>query len=141
MALLHRGNGMKKTTVSILLAALVLGSVLRAGCAQQQAEPQDIKIGAVVSLTGAGSNVGKHMKQSAELAVSEINAQGGVFVKAYNKKLPITLVVGYSSAVTIATQGVVAENKIPYVVTGASSPDVTRKAGVDTSYMFHFCPT
>ncbi|HMA05112.1 MAG TPA: ABC transporter substrate-binding protein [Methanomicrobiales archaeon] len=160
---------MKKTTVSILLAALVLGSVLLAGCAQQQAQPQDIKIGAVVSLTGAGSNVGKHMKQSAELAVSEINAQGGVFVKAYNKKLPITLIVaddetkpdsavkavtklasedkvdllvgGYSSAVTIATQGVVAENKIPYVVTGASSPDVTRKAGVDTSYMFHFCPT
>jgi branched-chain amino acid transport system substrate-binding protein len=157
------------TTVSILLLALVLGSVLLAGCAQQQAQPQDIKIGAVVSLTGAGSNVGKHMKQSAELAVAEINARGGVFVQAYNKKLPITLIVaddetkpdsavkavtklasedkvdllvgGYSSAVTIATQGVVAENKIPYVVTGASSPDVTRKPGVDTSYMFHFCPT
>ena len=157
-------------TVSILLVALVLGSVLLAGCAQQQAAaPADIKIGAVVSLTGAGSNVGKHMKQSAELAVSEINAKGGVFVQAYNKKLPVTLIVaddetkpdsavkvvtklasedhadllvgGYSSAVTIATQGVVAENKIPYVVTGASSPDVTRKAGVDTSYMFHFCPT
>jgi len=157
-------------TVSILLMALVLGSVLLAGCAQQQAAaPADIKIGAVVSLTGAGSNVGKHMKQSAELAVSEINAKGGVFVQAYNKKLPVTLIVaddetkpdsavkvvtklasedhadllvgGYSSAVTIATQGVVAENKIPYVVTGASSPDVTRKAGVDTSYMFHFCPT
>ena len=157
-------------TVSILLVALVLGSVLLAGCAQQQATaPADIKIGAVVSLTGAGSNVGKHMKQSAELAVSEINAKGGVFVQAYNKKLPVTLIVaddetkpdsavkvvtklasedhadllvgGYSSAVTIATQGVVAENKIPYVVTGASSPDVTRKAGVDTSYMFHFCPT
>jgi branched-chain amino acid transport system substrate-binding protein len=156
-------------TVSILLAALVLAAVLLAGCAQQQAQPQDIKIGAVVSLTGAGSNVGKHMKQSAELAVSEINAQGGVFVKAYNKKLPITLIVaddetkpdsavkvvtkltsednvdilvgGYSSAVTIATRGVVAEKKIPYIVTGASSPDVTRKTDVDTSYLFHYCPT
>ncbi|MDD1661709.1 MAG: ABC transporter substrate-binding protein [Methanomicrobiales archaeon] len=157
------------TTVSILLAALVLASVLLAGCAQQQAAPQDIKIGAVVSLTGAGSNVGKHMKQAAELAVSEINAQGGVFVKAYNKKLPINLIVaddetkpdsgvkavtkltsednvdilvgGYSSAVTIATLGVVAEKKIPYVVTGASSPDVTRKPDVNNSYIFHYCPT
>ena len=159
----------RTTTVSILLAALVLAAVLLAGCAQQQAQPQDLKMGAVVSLTGAGSNVGKHMKQSAELAVSEINAKGGVFVKAYNKKLPITLIVaddetkpdsgvkavtkltsednvdilvgGWSSAVTIATLGIVAEKKVPYVVTGASSPDVTRKTDVDKSYVFHYCPT
>ena len=160
---------MKKATVSILLVSLVLGSVLLAGCAQQQAAPQEIKIGAVVSLTGASSNVGKHMKQAAEMAVSEINSQGGVFVKAYNKKLPIrlfevddetkpdsavkavtkltsednvdALVGGHSSAVTLATLGVVAEKKVPYVVTGASSPDVTRKTDVDKSYVFHYCPT
>ncbi|MDD1666735.1 MAG: ABC transporter substrate-binding protein, partial [Methanomicrobiales archaeon] len=160
---------MKKATVSILLVSLVLGSVLLAGCAQQQAAPQEIKIGAVVSLTGASSNVGKHMKQAAEMAVSEINSQGGVFVKAYNKKLPIrlfevddetkpdsavkavtkltsednvdALVGGHSSAVTLATLGVVAEKKVPYVVSGASSPDVTRKTDVDMSYVFHYCPT
>ena len=163
---------MKHTgTVSILLVVLLLATVLLAGCTQQQqqAQPQEVKIGAVVSLTGAGSNVGKHMKQAAELAVEEINANGGVYVKQYDKKLPVKLIVaddetkpdsavkavtkltsednvdilvgGYSSAVTIATQGVVAEKKIVYVVTGASSPDVTRKAGVDTTYMFHFCPT
>ncbi len=157
------------TQVSILLLTLVLASVLLAGCAQQQAAPQDIKMGAVVSLTGAGSNVGKHMKQAAEMAVSEINAQGGVYVKAYNKKLPINLIVaddetkgdsavkavtklisednvdvlvgGYSSGVTTATQGVVAEKKVPYVVTGASSPDITRRTDVNTSYFFHYCPT
>ena len=157
------------TKVSILLLTLVLASMLLAGCAQQQAQPQDIKVGAVVSLTGAGSNVGKHMKQSAELAVSEINAQGGVFVKAYNKKLPITLIEaddetkgdsavkavtklisedkvdilvgGYSSGVTTATQGVVAEKQVPYIVTGASSPDITRRKDVNTSYFFHYCPT
>jgi branched-chain amino acid transport system substrate-binding protein len=164
---------MKHTrTVSILLVALLLATVLLAGCTQQQqqpAQPQEVKIGAVVSLTGPGSNVGKHMKQAAELAVEEINANGGIYVKQYDKKLPVKLIVaddetkpdsavkavtkltsednvdilvgGYSSAVTIATQGVVAEKKIVYVVTGASSPDVTRKAGVDTTYMFHFCPT
>jgi len=163
---------MKHTrTVSILLVALLVATVLLAGCTQpqQQTQPQDVKIGAVVSLTGAGSNVGKHMKNAAEMAVDEINANGGVYVKQYNKKMNITLIVaddetkpdsavkavtklttedkvdvlvgGYSSAVTIATQGVVAEQKIPYVVTGASSPDVTRKTGVDTTCMFHFCPT
>jgi branched-chain amino acid transport system substrate-binding protein len=170
MAFLQRRKGMKHgTKVSILLLTMVLASVLLAGCAQQQAQPQDIKMGAVVSLTGAGSNVGKHMKQAAEMAVSEINAQGGVFVKAYNKKIPINLIVaddetkgdsavkavtklisednvdvlvgGYSSGVTTATQGVVAEKKVPYVVTGASSPDITRRKDVNTSYFFHYCPT
>jgi branched-chain amino acid transport system substrate-binding protein len=170
MAFLRRGKDMKHgTALSILVVALVLASVLLAGCAQQQAQPQDIKIGAVVSLTGSGSNVGKHMKQAAEMAVSEINAQGGVFVQAYNKKLPITLIEaddetkgdsavkavtklisedkvdilvgGYSSGVTTATQGVVAEKMVPYIVTGASSPDITRRTDVNTSYFFHYCPT
>jgi branched-chain amino acid transport system substrate-binding protein len=170
MAFSAEEKGMRQgTMVSILLLTLVVASVLLAGCAQQQATPQDIKMGAVVSLTGAGSNVGKHMKQAAELAVSEINAQGGVFVKAYNKKLPITLIEaddetkgdsavkavtklisednvdilvgGYSSGVTTATQGVVAEKMVPYIVTGASSPDITRRKDVNTSYFFHYCPT
>jgi branched-chain amino acid transport system substrate-binding protein len=143
---------------------------LIAGCAQQsQAQREDIKIGAVVSLTGVGSNVGKHMLQSAKMAVDEINADGGVFVKEYNKKLPITLIEaddetngdagikavtklitqdnvdilvgGYSSGVTMATRGTVAQYKVPYIVTGASSPDITRKQDVDTSYLFHYCPT
>jgi branched-chain amino acid transport system substrate-binding protein len=43
--------------------------------------------------------------------------------------------------VTLASLGVVAEKKVPYVVTGASSPDVTRKTDVDKSYVFHYCPT
>jgi branched-chain amino acid transport system substrate-binding protein len=156
-------------TVSILLLTLVLATMFLAGCAQQQTAPQDIKMGAVVSLTGAGSNVGKHMKQASEMAVAEINAQGGVFVQKYGKKLPISLIVaddetkgdsavkavtklisednvdilvgGYSSGVTTATQGVVAEKMVPYIVTGASSPDITRRTDVNTSYFFHYCPT
>jgi len=160
---------MDKKQIALILGILLVSAALLAGCTQQQAPPQGIKMGAVVSLTGAGSNVGKHMKQAAEMAVSEINAQGGVFVKAYNKKLPITLIVaddetkgdsavkavtklisednvdilvgGYSSGVTTATQGVIAEKKVPYVVTGASSPDITRRKDVNTSYFFHYCPT
>jgi branched-chain amino acid transport system substrate-binding protein len=160
---------MKK--IGILILALILVGLI-AGCAEQtqvQNQPDSVKIGAVVSLTGPASNVGKHMWQSAVLAVDEINAQGGIFVKEYNRKIPIELIQaddetngdsavkavtklitqdnvdilvgGYSSGVTMATRGVVAEHKIPYVVTGASSPDITRKTDVDTSYIFHYCPT
>jgi branched-chain amino acid transport system substrate-binding protein len=160
---------MKKIGILILMLILV---GLIAGCAQQaqvKTEPDTVKIGAVVSLTGTASNVGRHMWQSAVLAVDEINANGGVFIKEYNKKIPIELIQaddetngdsavkavtklitqdnvdilvgGYSSGVTMATRGVVAEHKVPYVVTGASSPDITRKTDVDTSYIFHYCPT
>ncbi len=155
----------------VALVLILLAVSLIAGCAQQAQVQQreDIKIGAVVSLTGSASNVGKHMLQSAILAVDEINAKGGVYVREYGKNLPITLIEaddetngdsgikavtklitqdnvdilvgGYSSGVTMATRGTVAQYKVPYIVTGASSPDITRKQDVDTSTLFHYCPT
>jgi branched-chain amino acid transport system substrate-binding protein len=163
-------RGFMKTSALVIVLLLLVGLI--AGCAQQAQVPsqkEEVKIGAVVSMTGVASNVGKHMWQSAVLAVDEINANGGIFIKEYNKKIPITLIQaddetngdsgvravtklitqdnvdiivgGYSSGVTMATRGVVAEHKVPYIVTGASSPDITRKLDVDTSYLFHYCPT
>jgi len=44
--------------------------------------------------------------------------------------------------VTSAYEQTIADNKIPFVVTGASSPIITHRAdGIDTSYVFHHCPT
>jgi branched-chain amino acid transport system substrate-binding protein len=51
------------------------------------------------------------------------------------------LVGGFSSAVTSAHQSIVADNKVPYIITGASSPIITRRTDINTSYMFHHCPT
>jgi len=51
------------------------------------------------------------------------------------------LVGGFSSAVTAAHQAIVAENRVPYIITGASTPTMTRRDDIDTSYMFHHCPT
>jgi branched-chain amino acid transport system substrate-binding protein len=92
-----------------------------------------------------------------------------VYVKEYNAKLPVRLIAGddestreggqkaatklitedkvdilvggYSSAVTSAYQQTVAEYKIPYVVSGASNPIITHRTDVDTSTVFHHCPT
>ena len=108
------------------------------------------------------------MKQAAILAVDEINAEGGVYVEEYQKKLLIELVEGdtqtspnegvtaverlitkekvvvlvggFSSAVTYADQ-VPAAGKVPYIITGASSSQVTRRTDLDTSYFFHYCST
>ena len=154
----------------IIAVGLILGGVAISGCTQQAAaSPKEIKIGVVASLTGPASATGKDMWQSAQIAADEINANGGVYVQELGQKIPVrviagddestreggqktvtklissdnvdALVGGFSSAVTSATQSVVAERKVPYVITGASSPTITRRTDIDTTYMYHFCPT
>ncbi|MFA5268699.1 MAG: ABC transporter substrate-binding protein [Methanoregula sp.] len=127
-----------------------------------------IRVGVIASLTGPASNVGTNMWNSAQVAADRINADGGVTLKDGSKaqiKLIVgddestqqggqkaatklitddkvdILVGGYSSAVTSAYEQTIAEYKIPYVVTGASSPIITHRSDIDTSYIFHHCPT
>jgi branched-chain amino acid transport system substrate-binding protein len=155
----------------LFIAGIVIAAVLIAGCTQQQAAtaaPAVIKMGVIASLTGPASNVGTNMWQSAQVAADKINADGGVTLKDGSKaqlKLIVgddestqqggqkaatklitddnvdILVGGYSSAVTSAYEQTIAEYKVPYIVTGASSPIITHRTDIDTTYIFHHCPT
>jgi branched-chain amino acid transport system substrate-binding protein len=154
----------------ILMAGLIAGCTQQAASPQQTTPGTlgTIKVGAIVSLTGPASNVGTSMWQSAQLAADKINANGGVTLKDGSKaqiKLIVgddestqaggqkaatklitddkvdLLVGGYSSAVTSAYEQTIAEYKVPYIVTGASSPIITHRTDIDTSYVFHACPT
>jgi branched-chain amino acid transport system substrate-binding protein len=153
----------------LLIFMLCISLILLAGCTGQKAATDELKIGVVASMTGSASTTGKDIWQSAQLAADEINANGGVYVKELNKKIPIhlyqgddestreggqkavsllitqdnvdVLVGGFSSAVVSAHQSIVADNKVPYIITGASSPIITRRTDVNTSYMFHHAPT
>ena len=119
-------------------------------------------------MTGPASTTGKDVWQSAQLAADEINARGGVFVKSLGKNVTVELVQGddestreggqkavtkmitddkvnlltggFSSAVVTAHQSIVAENKVPYIITGASSSTVTHRTDIDNSTMFHHAP-
>lgn len=55
--------------------------------------PSTIKLGAVIALTGAMASGGKDVKAGYEIAVKHINEAGGVFVKEFNKKLPLELIM------------------------------------------------
>ncbi|MDD1712572.1 MAG: ABC transporter substrate-binding protein [Methanoregulaceae archaeon] len=154
----------------IVISVLLIASLLLAGCTSTQPATKDeLKIGVVASMTGPASTTGKDVWESAQLAAEEINANGGVFVRELNKKIPIKLVLGddestreggqkvvsrmitqdnvdmlvggFSSAVVSAHQSIVADNKVPYIITGASTPVITRRTDVDTTYMFHHAPT
>jgi len=161
----------KTTIAGVLLAvalvAVLLAGCTQLQASSAPSSPNEIKIGVIVSMTGPSSNVGKSMWQSAVIAANEINANGGALVNG--KRVPVRLIQGddastqqggqtavtklitqdnvdilvggYSSAVTSSYQQTVADNKIPFIVTGASSPIITHRTDIDTNYTFHYCPT
>jgi len=57
------------------------------------AAPQEILIGAPISMTGLLAPDGLDQKWSYEQAVADVNAKGGIFIKEANKKLPVRLVI------------------------------------------------
>ena len=152
----------------ILFAVLVISVLLAGGVGQSKETGVDeIKIGVVAPLTGRASTTGTDMWQAAVLAADEINAQGGVDVNGTYMKVKLVqgdtgtsveggvkavtklitedkvdlLIGGFSSSITYADQVVAAEHKVPFIITGASSPEITRRTDIDTSYFFHHCPT
>ncbi|HSV49391.1 MAG TPA: ABC transporter substrate-binding protein [Candidatus Acidoferrales bacterium] len=166
----------------ILVAALVASGQFGAA---PSAEARAIKIGVVACSERAEGN---DMNRAAELAVKEINDAGGVYISSWKTKVPIEIVPvdtkddsaansvepvkrailnegvdlligGYASAGTLANSAVAMENRVPYIITGASSTLITRRgpqgnyAGLAAddpkrtedsegmSYLFHYCVT
>ncbi|MGD8719887.1 MAG: branched-chain amino acid ABC transporter substrate-binding protein [Candidatus Zixiibacteriota bacterium] len=148
-----------RTVVTALAATalLVAGSGLFA-CKKK--EPETIKIAIVTPLTGDGAVYGVPQKNAAEIAVNEINENGGLLGRKvellpYDDKadpkeavtiankvvtLPgITGVVGHpNSGNAIPASKIYKESGLPYVVTSATNPEITRQ-GFEN--VFRFAPT
>lgn len=104
--------------------------------------PSEIKIGAVVPLTGRYAALGAQIKGGYEIAQDDINAGGGVMVKEFKKKIPIKIEIlddasdpnqtvarletlysngvvaylgGAGSDLHIAAAPIAEKNKVPYV--------------------------
>jgi branched-chain amino acid transport system substrate-binding protein len=81
----------RKVIVAAIIVAFCMGigwcpSVLAAA-------PKEILIGTNLPMTGMLAGPGREQKWSYEQAVKDINATGGIFVKEYNQKLPVKLIV------------------------------------------------
>ncbi len=179
----------KKILAIIVIAIIAISSVAAFELMSKPApspEARDIKIGLVAPVSG--SPIGQDMERAAELAVKEINDAGGVYVSSWNTNVNLTLVLadtindapanavtpvtravetdkvdmligGYASSGTLANEMVAIENKVPYIITGASNQLVTRRGpqgnyggfgpnGQNSvsdeegmSYIFHYCTT
>lgn len=176
---------MQKKILGILVVVIVVIAAFAAWQFYPQTSSYEIKIGLVEP---SGQPIGQDMERAAKLAVAEINAAGGVYVAAWhanatikivtadtvddspgNAVPPVTravesdkvdlLIGGYGSAGTLANEVVAIENKVPYIITGASNQLVTRRGpqgnygGLNStdaqavtdaegmSYVFHYCTT
>jgi branched-chain amino acid transport system substrate-binding protein len=111
--------------------------------------PKVIKIGGAVPLTGTSASGGVDLFFGYNQAVRDINAQGGVYVKAYDAKIPLQLTVlddesdptktvarleklasvdkvsvylgSYSSELNAAAAAIAEKNKIPMVAIAFSN--------------------
>jgi branched-chain amino acid transport system substrate-binding protein len=124
--------------------------------------PATIKLGAVVPVTGKFGSGGAQVKTGYEIAVQHINQAGGVFVKEFNKNIPLELKVlddesdptktvsrletlnaegvtaylgGFGSALHAAAAAIADKNKVPYLGVAFALWDVHQRG-----YKYLFSP-
>jgi branched-chain amino acid transport system substrate-binding protein len=176
------------TIIVVVIIAVAAIAAIATQLTPKAASPdaRDIKIGLVAPISG--SPIGQDMERAARLAVKEINDAGGIYVSSWNTKVNLTLVIadtvndapanavtpvtravetdnvdmligGYGSAGTLANEIVAIENRVPYIIAGASNQLVTRRGpqgnyggfgpngpnsisdAEGMSYIFHYCTT
>ncbi len=136
-------TALARSFIVMLVMAIVAGC---AGAPAAPSAPSEIAVGAVVPLTGRYAALGEQIKNGYELAVDDFNKDGGVMVKAYNKKIPLKLIMlddesdptktvqrletlnsdnqvlvylgGVGSDLHAAAAGIAEKNKIPYLGVG-----------------------
>jgi branched-chain amino acid transport system substrate-binding protein len=72
--------------LTVLLVAI-------AGCQQGTSAPSEIKIGTYLPITGPMAGFGKYGNWGYKYAVEQVNKDGGIFIKEFNKKLPVKLII------------------------------------------------
>ncbi len=85
---------MKKTYSTVwgffLIVVFTLALVASPECKDK---PKEIVLGATISLTGPAASFGSGGSFGLKAAVEDINKLGGIYVKEYNAKLPVKLVL------------------------------------------------
>src|SRR5450631_3710502 len=83
----NRENFMLRMTGAALVAGLILAAPAVAADA-----PAEIKIGTLYASSGRYASISMPVYSALKLWVDQKNADGGVYVKAFDKKLPVKLV-------------------------------------------------
>jgi branched-chain amino acid transport system substrate-binding protein len=113
---------MKKSTIFIIFSAFLL--LIICGCSKN--DPNTIKIGVIAELTGDVPAVGASCKNAAEMAVAEINKDGGI--QLADKKYPVKLIIednaGKADQAASSAQKLITQQNVVAIV----GPNVSRYA-------------
>ena len=150
----------KLRLASALLGVAMLGSVF-AGCGNDKAASDEIKVGVNIEMTGNQANYGNAGLEGIRLAIKEANEAGGIngkkitLVEADSKseaaeavnaatKLisddKVQVILGPAvTANVIAESQVATDNKAPVIGFAATNPDVTVENGQVKPFIFRSC--
>lgn len=118
-------------------AAAVAFALLSFDARQSMAQaPAEIKIGAVLPVTGKESKIGGAYKQATELAVKEVNDAGGLDVGGKKMKIALTLLDDTSDGAKSAqlVEQLCAQEKVAAVIGGYGSQLVQAQSVVPERY-------
>ena len=150
----------KLRLASALLGVAMLGSVF-AGCGNDKAASDEIKVGVNIEMTGNQANYGNAGLEGIRLAIKEANEAGGIngkkitLVEADSKseaaeavnaatKLisddKVQVILGPAvTANVIAESQVATDNKVPVIGFAATNPEVTVENGQVKPFIFRSC--
>ena len=134
------------------MAAVVLSLLCCPGCGRNKAAGGSITIGVVLPITGREAKPGQYQKEGIELAIKQINQNGGVMVQEAGKKLPLhekfyddssdqaksaalteramssdeatAVLGGYSTALGEAESVMPDRYQVPWITTGAAATTI-----------------
>lgn len=117
-----RSQRAKISAIGSAVAAVLITFVALSSAA---AQPRTVRLGLLTSMTGPAAATGEDQKRAVTLAMEELNAGGGVFVKDSNAKLRLEVMIGddqtsREGAVSGVTKLIV-EDKVNVVFGGLGS--------------------
>jgi len=130
-------TSLRKLSLRLVLAGL---AGLAGWSGRAAAADGDIKIGAVLPVTGKESKIGGAYKQATEFAVKEVNDAGGVDVGGKKMKIDLTLLDDTSDPAKSAqlVEQLMAQQKVDAVIGGYGSQLVQAQSVVPDRYGIPF---
>src|ERR1700689_358527 len=108
--------------LSILAAVLAATATVSAQAADA---PAEIKLGTLYASSGRYASISLPVHSGLKLWIDQINADGGAFVKAFNKKIPLKLIAydDQSNTATAATlyNQLITQDKVDILVSDSGS--------------------
>ena len=117
---------MKRALLALgALSAVSAGATLSAGAARAADAPAEIRLGTLYASSGRYASISMPVHYGLKLWIDQKNAEGGVYVKGFDKKIPIKLIAydDQSNTATAATlyNQLITQDKVDILVADSGS--------------------